>query len=129
LNQIESLNLQEYITIVDQYISNEEVGWYFNQADVVVLPYLHATQSGVIPIAYHFRKPVIATNVGGLPDVIFDGETGFLVPPDNPTQLANKIGQFHSIQDKNKFRKGIENRLELFSWAHLVQTIKTLREN
>jgi len=129
LEQIHSLNLQEQITVVDQYIPNEEVGWYFNQADVVVLPYLHATQSGVIPIAYHFRKPVIATNVGGLPDVVFDGETGYLVQPNDPNQLANKIVQFDKIQDKIEFRKGIEKYIEMFSWDHLVQTIEVLTEN
>ncbi len=129
LEQVERLNLRQQITFVDQYVPNEEVGWYFQQADVVVLPYLHATQSGVIPIAYHFRKPVIATNVGGLPDVVFEGETGFLVEPVNPKLLADKIIEFAETHEQSDFKQGIEKHLELFSWEHLVRTIEELIEN
>ena len=65
----------------DKYISNEEVAVYFAAADVVVLPYLEASQSGIVPIAYSFNTPVISTRVGGLPEAVIDGETGLLVDP------------------------------------------------
>jgi glycosyltransferase involved in cell wall biosynthesis len=61
----------------------------FGEASAVVLPYLEATQSGVLPLAYRHSRPVVATTVGGLPEVVVDGKTGFLVPPDDATALAD----------------------------------------
>jgi starch synthase len=61
----------------------------FDEASTVVLPYLEATQSGVVPLAYRHGRPVVATTVGGLPEVVVDGKTGFLVPPGDPSALAD----------------------------------------
>src|SRR5690606_19052123 len=61
------------------------------QASIVVLPYIEATQSGVIPIAYAYGKPVIASRVGGLPNIVVDNETGFLVEPRSAEQIAERI--------------------------------------
>jgi glycosyltransferase involved in cell wall biosynthesis len=63
----------------------------FRRAAVVVLPYIEASQSGIIPIAYRFRKPVIATTVGGLPAAVEHGRTGYLVPPRDVNALADAI--------------------------------------
>ena len=78
-------------TIYDEYLSNESRTQLFRKASVVVLPYTDATQSGVIPVAYSFAKPVIATAVGGLPAQVDDGSTGILVPPRNAHALADAI--------------------------------------
>jgi glycosyltransferase involved in cell wall biosynthesis len=75
-------------TIQDEYISDERRAELFSHASVVVLPYVEATQSGVIPVAYSFGKPVVATTVGGLPSQVDHGETGFLVAPRDPDALA-----------------------------------------
>jgi glycosyltransferase involved in cell wall biosynthesis len=75
----------------NEYISDEKRAELFRQASVVVLPYIEATQSGVIPVAYTFGKPVVTTAVGGLPDQVEDGQTGLLVPPRNEQALANAI--------------------------------------
>lgn len=88
----------ERFLIRNEYVSEEERSDLFRQASLVVLPYLEATQSGVIPIAYTFGKPVIATAVGGLPEQVDHGQTGFLVPPRNEHVLADKIIQL--LQDK-----------------------------
>ena len=72
-------------------IPDEEVGHFFQQASVVALPYVEASQSGVTSVAYAFGKPVVATRVGGLPDVVKDGQTGLLVPPANAQSLAEAI--------------------------------------
>ena len=75
----------------NHFIPNDEVAEYFQRASIVVLPYVEASQSGVVAIAYAFGKPVIATNVGGLPDMVLDGKTGLLVPPADPYSLAQAI--------------------------------------
>ena len=75
----------------NHYIPNEMVAELFQSASIVVLPYLEASQSGVIPIAYAFGKPVVATNVGGIPDVVDHGQTGYLVPPNDPASLAKAV--------------------------------------
>jgi len=78
--------------IVDNaHIPEERVADYFRRASVVVLPYVEASQSGVIPMAYSAGKPVVATKVGGLPQLVEDGRTGFLVEPRNATALAEAI--------------------------------------
>ncbi len=94
----EDLYLYEpYLVNKDSYefknyrIPIEDVSDLFDEAAVVVLPYIEATQSGVIPIAYPFSKAVVATNVGALPEVVVDGLTGFLIPPANPEAIAEKI--------------------------------------
>lgn len=75
----------------NDWIDDNQRAQLFSEADIVVLPYIEATQSGVVPIAYAHRKPVIATCVGGLPDVVAHGKTGLLVEPRNIQQLASAI--------------------------------------
>jgi glycosyltransferase involved in cell wall biosynthesis len=84
--------------IYNDWISNEQRAELFSRASVVVLPYIDATQSGVIPVAYTHAKPVVATTVGGLPAQVEDGKTGFLVPPCDVESLAARVVQL--LQDK-----------------------------
>ncbi len=88
LQQIEHT---EKFVIVNKRVSIDEAGQYFQKSSIVVLPYIEATQSGVIPVAYAYSKPVIATNVGGLPEVVINGKTGYLVEPRSSEQIAEKI--------------------------------------
>ncbi len=82
------------ITFINRYVPNEELPAIFSVADVVVLPYISATQSAVVQLAFSFGKPVITTNVGGLPEVVKDGMTGLIVPPQDATALAHAIVRY-----------------------------------
>jgi glycosyltransferase involved in cell wall biosynthesis len=81
----------ERFTVINRYISNEEAGRIFAESSVVVLPYIESSQSGVIPMAYTYGKPVIATRVGGLPEMVHHGSTGLLVAPRSKDELADAI--------------------------------------
>jgi glycosyltransferase involved in cell wall biosynthesis len=99
--------------VINRHISEAEANLLFRRASVVVLPYIEASQSGVIPVAYTYRKPVIASNVGGLPEMVDDGVTGLLVPPRDEKQLAAAIVKL--LKDKElRFRMGAagERKLE-----------------
>ena len=85
------MNEPDKFVVHNRWISDEERTAAFQQASLVALPYIEATQSGVVPIAYAHSKPVVATRTGGLPDVIDDGKTGFLVEPRNEFELAQAI--------------------------------------
>ena len=77
--------------IHNRWITDEERSAFFSRAGVVVLPYTDATQSGVVPVAYNYGKPVVATDVGALSDCVMDNETGYLVAPRQPQELAKAI--------------------------------------
>jgi glycosyltransferase involved in cell wall biosynthesis len=81
----------ERFIVHNDFISNEQRAELFRRAAVVVLPYIEASQSGVIPLAYAFGKPVVVTDVGGLPEAVEDGRTGFVVPPRDADALASAI--------------------------------------
>ena len=81
----------ERFVVHNEYISNDKRSELFRRASVIVLPYVEATQSGVVPLAYTFGKPVVATRVGGLPEQVEHAQTGYLVPPRDEQALANAI--------------------------------------
>lgn len=91
MERMAQLGISEKVELVNRYLTEEEVAEYFARADAVVLPYRSATGSGVVAIAHHYEKPVIVTRVGGLPDVVEDGVTGFVVDPESPAALAAAI--------------------------------------
>lgn len=82
---------REAFEVYNYRIPYEEGALLFQQSKVVALPYIEASQSGVIPTAYGFKKPVVATNVGGLPEIVDDGRTGYIIPPRDPAALAEAI--------------------------------------
>jgi len=114
------LGLQDRITWMDRYIANQEIPGLFRSADVVVLPYLSASQSGVIPVAYQFEVPVIVSDVGGLAEVVEPGETGFLVKPGDPEALADAIARFYNLRDSIPWRESIRRFRTRFTWESVV---------
>jgi len=82
---------KSYFEIHNRFIGDREIPQLFRRASLVVLPYIEASQSAVIPIAYLFGKPVVASNVGSIPEVVDNGKTGIIVPPNDPRILADAI--------------------------------------
>lgn len=106
LSQYENLYSSDInYEIYNYFIPDEDVASFFQRASIVVLPYIDASQSGVVPIAYAFKKPVIVTNVGSVPEVVDDGVTGVIIPPKDVDSLANAIIQL-LIDDNLRTKMG-----------------------
>lgn len=118
---IERNKLQQFLFLHTLYIPNEQVKYYFCAADAAVLPYRDATQSGIAPIALHFECPMIATNVGGLPDTIADGQTGILCSPE-PVSLADAILKLYE-HGEEQFTPYIKAERKKYSWQTLAEEI------
>ena len=88
-----------------------------------MLPYISATQSGIVQIAYGFEKPVVVTDVGGLPDVVTDGKTGYVVEPENEHRLAEAIANYFIGNRENEFVGNVRKEAHRFSWDRIVETI------
>lgn len=125
---ITDLKIGDQVIVHDRYMPNEEVGLYFAAGDVVVLPYISATQSGVIQIAYGFGKGVITSRVGGLPEAVDEGQTGMLVNSRDSAGLAQAVLRFYQEDLGRTFPAHIETKLKEFSWDKMVQTIESLTE-
>ena len=123
---INRLGLNSAVTIVNRYVPNEEVAPYFAAADLVVLPYLDATQSAVVPMAYGFERPVVTTAVGGLEEVVKEGKTGFLVPPGDSGALAQAVIRFFREQMGSQLAANLRAEQERLSWGATVQLIESL---
>ncbi len=121
---IEELNVKDNVKVYDSFIPNEKVGHYFCAADLVVLPYVTATQSGIVQIAYHYQKPVVVTSVGGLPEVVPDGKCGYVVKPRDPAAIAEKVKRFFQKDKETEFRKNIGAEKQKYSWDRMTEAIE-----
>ena len=118
---IEKLGLENDIILHTTFIANSDVKYYFCAADYVIQPYKNATQSGVTPLAYHFEKPMLVTNVGGLPDLVADKKVG-LVAESNAIDIANKIEEL-IIFEKDFFVENIKQEKKKYNWNNLTSAI------
>ena len=123
---IERLGVRGSVTLNDRFIPNDEVADYFCASDLVVLPYVSATQSGIAQIAYFYDRPVVATTVGGLPEMVRDGRTGYLVPPENPGALAGAVLKFYGENRAAFFEKNISVEKKKYSWDRMAETVEDL---
>ncbi len=120
----------KYLEIHNRYLPEEEVSDLFRRAAVVVLPYIEASQSGIVPIAFAFRKSVVATDVGCLADVVSDGITGYLIPPRTPELLADRCVRL--LTNPNERRKmgerACEKMREELNWDQIaLKTVEVYR--
>ena len=116
---IEQYQLQSNVRLFTEFIPNSEVRYYFGAADLIVQPYKSATQSGITQVAYHFEKPMVVTNVGGLHEVVPDGKTGFVTTPD-ATAIADAILKFYQPNSLPNLQENILQEKKKYSWDTFV---------
>lgn len=124
LDLISAAGMADSITLHNRYIPNESVGDYFAAADAAALPYVSASQSGIVQTAFGFDKPVISTEVGGLPETVSQGRTGLLCPPDDPTALAEAVIVFYRLSETVDWAANIRSEKSRFSWGNLVEAVE-----
>ncbi len=123
---IRDLDREGLISLYDDFIPNQDVTLYFSAADLVVLPYRTATQSGIVQIAYHYEKPVVVTAVGGLPETVPHGKTGYVVEPDNPREVARAVLSFFRSKKRDGFTANIRREKKKYSWERMCETVEEL---
>ena len=128
LKVINECGISGKVEIIDRYVSDQEMSRYFTETDLVVLPYRKSITSGVIATAYGFRKPVLATNVGGFHEVIQEGITGIIVPPDDSKSLADGIEWFLSNRQINFAENIVTFTTKKMSWSSLVDVVEEFAE-
>jgi glycosyltransferase involved in cell wall biosynthesis len=127
LEQIEKNQLGDSLILRTQFIPDSDVKYYLSAADAVVQPYRNATQSGVTPLAYHFEKPMIVTNVGSLPSLVPDYKTGIVCEPD-AASIAAAIMRFYELGE-NYFIPHLRSEKEKYSWNKMTEAIIKLADD
>jgi D-inositol-3-phosphate glycosyltransferase len=122
LELIEKLEINDDVILYDRFINEDEVGALFSAADLVVQPYKSATQSGVTQIAYHFDKPMLVTDVGGLSEIVPDGKCGYVVQPQ-PKAIADSILDFFENNRSQSFIEGARKEKAKFTWNKMTAAV------
>lgn len=122
LDIISKHGLEDQVILKTEFIPNAEVAMYFSAVDLVVQPYRNATQSGVSQVAYHFEKPMIVTDVGGLAEFVPHNKVGFVCKPE-PEDISKFIIEFFMDYKPGHFSTGLKEMKQYFSWEKLVNSI------
>ncbi|MBC7889874.1 MAG: glycosyltransferase [Ferruginibacter sp.] len=125
--QVERLGIKDQLILQTNFIPDSDVKYYLCAADVVVQPYRTATQSGVTPLAYHFEKPMIVTNVGGLPLMVPDDKAGLVAEP-NAVSIAQKITQYFEKGEQYFIPHLVEEKKK-YNWGKMVSAIMDIAFN
>lgn len=125
LQLIKKHGVSDDIILKTEFIPDDQVAHFFNACDVVVQPYKDATQSGVTQIAYHFEKPMIVTNVGGLAEIVPHGKSGFVCEP-NTKSLAETLVNVLQPGVVNQLTEGTKEEKKRFTWETMVESIFNL---
>ena len=120
-------DLKDTVILYDTFIPNEEVKLYFSAADILALPYKHATQSGVTQVAFHFEKPTIVTNVGGLSEIIPDKICGYVVD-SNPAAIADAITDYYTNNREAAMTVAMHEEKKKYDWSIFSNHIVNLYE-
>lgn len=129
--QIKNLGLTEKVIIRNEFIPDAYLRLYFSAADLIVQPYKTATQSGVTQVAFHFEKPMLVTNVGGLGEIVHDHKMGYAVHP-NAESIAEAIIDYYENDRQEDYTQYLILEKEKYSWSILTKAfthIKSLISN
>ncbi len=126
---IDERQLSARVHLFNRYISDDEVAAYFCASEALVLPYKSATQSGLSAIALHFGCPTIATNVGGLAEVVKDRVNGLVVEPNRPAELTKAINLFFADGLRETFEKALSEEKSEYSWDSFVTRLEAFIES
>jgi len=124
---IDELKINDNVILKDTYILNQDVKYYFSAADIVAQPYKTATQSGVTQIAYHFERPMLVTDVGGLSEIVPNNKVGY-VTQTTPESIANAIFDFYENNKEAEFAENVKIEKNRFSWDAMVDGICDLEK-
>jgi glycosyltransferase involved in cell wall biosynthesis len=125
LDLISKYKLEEQIILLNQFIPNDDVKYYFSAADIVALPYRSATQSGVTQVSFHFEVPTLVTNVGGLGEIIPHNVAGYVVEP-NPQAIATSLEDYFENNKEQSFTEGMKQEKQKYEWSIFVNEIIAL---
>jgi glycosyltransferase involved in cell wall biosynthesis len=122
---INDLDIKDNIILKSDFIDEADVKNYFCASDMITQTYRTATQSGVTQIAYHFDRPMLVTNVGGLAEIVPNNKVGY-VTSKNPTEIADAIIDFYHNNKEQEFSKNTASEKDRFSWKSLIDGIESL---
>lgn len=121
-SRIRSLDISNIVVMRNDYIPDSQVNLYFRACDIVAQPYKTATQSGVTQVAFHFEKPMLVTNVGGLPEIVPDGKIGYVVEPDAQS-IADALLKFYKENHEEEFTQGVREEKSKYSWDRMTSAV------
>ena len=117
--------VRDHVRFDFRFIPDSEIATFFAAADVVLAPYRIEAQSGVALTAFHFARPVIATIVGGLPEII-DSNNGMLIPPEDPFALAKAVDEFFTTRDRSAMERAAAASARRYSWPEYAAVFTAL---
>lgn len=127
LELIEKYGLKEQVILKTDFIPDNEVVNYFCASDMLVQPYKHATQSGVTQIAYHFEKPMLVTNVGGLPELVPHEKVGYVVEP-SANEIRKALIDFYQNKKSEVLIAGVKEEKKRFAWNIMAEKVIAISE-
>lgn len=126
--QIDTLGIRDLLVLRTDFIPHDQVKYYFGAADLVVQPYKSATQSGISQLAYHFEKPMVVTQVGGLAEIVPHGEAGY-VTEVSATAIADAITDFFDNKRSDQMTAHVIEGKKRFSWENMVKGLEQIFNN
>lgn len=122
LKIISENKIEDLVILKTEFIPNTEVVYYFCASSLVVQPYKDATQSGITQVAFHFNKPMITTNVGGLSEIVIDGKVGYIVNPDSD-EIARSVLNYFKLDKEETFSENIKEEKKKFAWSTMIDAV------